>query len=543
MRSISNPNLSSDPILGSVTVILILVCLFVFTGIKMSDLFTPEGFAMTYNEKPWIIYLALSIALYALISIWSYQKTNKKEGFDAKPGVAVDIESEESEFDEYDRGVTMTFDAFFQKHFDLNRLMQNQDTNTEKKARQALQTSFLVLRTKINDQNYYMVMKSDTIDGIYSHIPERTSKKEVMCRICKENDRYIRPVLIREDVLQDLYDNYLSNIRSRVDAEEPERSILTSRAAVPSSASSNGQSLADLIKANLNSPTIADSSEDTVGGIINAQSNDSMMDTDSADSVNTVDHVETFLSDIGDAIDNAMDEIDKSPDPVYPRFIHHLGVNSQPRGGSLFGTENNTSSEEETPKSSYNLSGFHVDQVSDIKDKRPYLVTSVQAFSKFTTLETPDDKLFVCGSMPGRSFSAADPGNGIFAETRAPLLDDQSGDSAISEERVTDPATIESAENLFAKVNLYFINDGKKYYVSRLNGFGPRDARSTDVADTDMTSEETVESEVEESKIMYPVGLMPENYIHPEFPSDDEPNYSYAQKIDFDVMMVKLRAL
>jgi hypothetical protein len=537
------PNLSSEPILGIVAIVLVLVCLFVFTGINMSDLFTTEGFTKIYNEKPWIIYLGVGLTLYALLSIWTSHRARINQ-----PGALERMENVDSTVENL-----MTFDNFFRKYF-----------VSEPEAPGDIPLSqpnvYMILRTNVNGQNYYMVMKNDTNASVYSHIHPNTNRGEIMPRACKfsvqDTDHYIAPVLMREDALDTAYDSFWNEFtgyhQALVSQQESQDAQDSAKVAMGSDSGSIPESLV------FNSVDLSsDTFDGTIGGIINTKGR-------------FVDHVETFLPNLSDALTQEKKK-------YYPRFIHHLSAAYQLK---LTGSEKPDPNAPKTP--AYVIRGMHRDQVinkdlTQIELETPYIVTTNKTLWQSETMKNSDDALFLCGthqpagtSPTGRNYFP----DAIYSESWAPILEnvqiksDSSEDSAsddMSESKViSNPSIIDSHEKLASRVNLYFYKDGVKYYIARLNGFKRRDeqpqtqdAASADSTASSVSSVSSVSSassttnadgtqDVDQSPMIIPIGMVPETYVKPtpdEFPSIDQPDFSLAEKIDFDVFMVKILPL
>ncbi len=563
MHSIMYPNLSSKPILGIVTIILILVCLFAYTGINTGDIFTTEGFAKIYNEKPWIIYLGVGITMYALISIWtSFRASNIRY-------TRRMVETEN--FDGSTENL-MTFDNFFKKNF----MIQSEDSNESL----LMENTYMILRTKIDGQNYYMVMANNDESGVHSHIPAISTRKEVMPRPCKisiegKPDRYIRPILMREDILGDLYESYLGEIKSKMaDIESMDGDVAASAQVAMGSDYGSMPS----IKLNSPSPASIDTFDGSVGGIINIKRSP------------FVDHVETFLDKLGEVADNVLqeDQSEVEKKTYYPKFIHHFTTEYQGKDVNPFGQSINPEDPNKPSSPAYTMAALDSYQAIDITNSEalaPFLMTVGKSLwvdsQTFMDSEdkSVDDRMFICGRQLGSgNLKKTSPSNAIYSESYAPPLEelvtaiankqessnesspdvssDVSSDDMSEIRVISDPSMIEAHEKLASRVNLYFYKDGQKYYIAKLNGFktkGEVDADPNPNADdsvassdsTDAMSSQTVQSDQSElsSPDTIPVGIVPENYIRPEFPTDAETDFSLAEKINFDVIMVRLSPL
>ena len=148
MHSVRYPNISSRPVIGLLTIMIILVFLFLVVGIQMNEIFTLDGFIRIYNRQPWIIYLAIGITTYALLNIWM---TNIRK-------------LDKNELELFDCLSLITFDKFFEDNFTVKGTASKK-SKSELKLSDIDQTStelhsdtlydpvntFMVLRTKIND--------------------------------------------------------------------------------------------------------------------------------------------------------------------------------------------------------------------------------------------------------------------------------------------------------------------------------------------------------------------------------------------------------
>ena len=567
------PNLSSEPILGIVAVVLILVCLFVFTGINMGELFTAEGFAKVYRERPWVIYLSVGIALYALISIW----TSHRSLIRSSPQNGGRLEHLENV-----NGQLMTFDNFFRNNFVT-------EPKTPGDPMPSIPNTYTIYRTKIDGQNYYMVLRIENSENVLSHIPPNTNRKEVMPRACKVSvkgvDNYVVPVLMREDVLERLYSNfidYANTVKSEMESNsDSEEGLLES---VQAAVGSGGSQMPSVNLNSVNSSSM-DTFDGTIGGIINTKSN------------RFVDHVETFLDTLSDTVSTTIQGKTAEPkEKLYPRFIHHFTTEYQYR---IPGTVKSDSNAPTSP--AYIVRGYNNKQVEDNLNEdavagQPYILTTGKTlWQPMAALTSPDDAIFLCGSQSpaGMGKNPNYYPDAIYTESYAPLLgNDQtlapastaassapSSDASsvassdvssvassdvssneMSESRVvSDPGMVVEHEKLASRVNLYFYKKqgdepAQKFYIGKLNGFkmrkdqppvGDRDA-PLDI--TSLTSLPTTNPQVtpsannseETTPEIIPIGVVPENYERAEFPSLEEPDFSLGEKIDFEVIMVRL---
>lgn len=560
MHSIPYPNISAEPVIGCIIVVFILLCLFLVSGIKINEFFTPDGFAKIYDEQPWIVYLSIAIILYASLSMWNVSTKNKyknknTENFNADntnktdnanntdnktPNATVKIlkdtdsntgssmssntdssmsfseesganSSEESkvssekilEDKKQVNPILLSFDNFYTTYISKNTGKINPDEKI-----------YLTLRTKIEGKYYYLIIKSDDEQNIQSYKSPISFRKEVLCRSCKVGSKYVRPVLIREDALTPMYNTFLSDVKRQY-------KTITRK---------NSDSMSFSMPS-INLKSVSDGSETfdgTIGGIINLKDD--------------VDHDNRF-------------EYFTSEQKYYPRFVHHLDMMIQPEAGSLFGpnptprvnprpntntnsnsnpnTNSNTNSNPNIP--AYVLMGLNSEDVSDLSTQISTLqsiLTATQAFSKILATETIDDRLFVCASQPSNSFTLSDKGNSLYAETYAPLIG--SDTNGINKEDDSKIITSVPHEKLGSIVNFYYYDSGKKYYLSRLNGFKSRVKNSNKGTSNDDDSK---------TPKIFPIGIMPQDYVAPKIHDSSMPDYSLCQKIDFEVILMRLQQL
>lgn len=189
-----NINISSRPFLGVIVLFVLLLCLFYVADIDSKDLMSTKGFKKVYDEKPWMIYLAIAITLYAVVSMATYVSTEKKQ-----------IKTMTEKFDNSN---TTSFIDFLNKldndnvDNDLdNDLVNNLDNDLDDDDKI---NKYLVFWTTINNSKYYLVMRSDPENNT------ENSSESLKPSGCLINGRYVRPVLLREDKLKKEYDDYLN---------------------------------------------------------------------------------------------------------------------------------------------------------------------------------------------------------------------------------------------------------------------------------------------------------------------------------------------
>ena len=548
MHSIMYPNISSEPILGILVIILILVCLFAYTGIYFSEIFTTDGFVRILNEKPWVIYLAIGVTLYALVSIWTSQRASYQSNVSSEQREKLENVSISSDN-------LMTFDSFFKKYFVT-------EPETPGDIAPAIPNTYMVLRTKVDGQTYCLIMSRDTEQNIYSNIPENSNRKEVMPRPCKitiqGTDYYVRPVLMREDILNTLYKNYISTIKTQISSVEK---AVTPSTQIQGMGSESGGSIQMSLNLNSVNPASVDTFDGTIGGIIDIKGN--MFS----------DHVENFLGEIGETLTTAVEGKEQPKQEFHPRFIHHFDMQYK------LGSPATKPSGDNAPKTpAYMMRGMHSEQVLDLSKvnlETPYIVSAIKSlWVPNNAHASPDDAIFLCGNqLPSTAYGP----DTIYSESYAPLLEDvtankseQSTSISSSEESsiissemtesitISDPSSVSEHEKLASRVNFYLYKDGKKYYFARLKGFKikknqPKNKSSSVGTRSNVkpsvlsqTSTESDTSSSEESMLhpeIIPIGLVPEKYTRPEFLPVDSPDYGLGEKLDFEVVMVRLSQL
>lgn len=65
-------NITDNPIIGTLILFIILYFLFYVNNYNIIQILSPNNFNLIFREAPWIIYLALSISLYAGYSIYTH---------------------------------------------------------------------------------------------------------------------------------------------------------------------------------------------------------------------------------------------------------------------------------------------------------------------------------------------------------------------------------------------------------------------------------------------------------------------------------------
>lgn len=569
MHSVRYPNVSSRPVIGLLTIMIILVFLFLVAGIQMNEIFTVDGFIRIYNRQPWIIYLAIGITTYALLNIWKVNiGKNERQGLES-----------------FDCTSLITFDKFFEDNFTMRgsasskraetgitsqgedeSVSELSDMGQESMDQESMElhkdnlydpmNTFMVLRTKINDHYYYLITKSDTEQHIYSNVPKMTTRKEIMCRACKTETvngtetmtRYIRPVLIREDILNTMNTNFINDSKSQLSEMTPPQvsqvpqtaqvpqtvqvpnSLDTLPDIAPSSTSGNDSSsitdnVKELINSNLNNlstPNLSDLSDTdtTVGGIIQPP-----VRTIASPQPNNANSVENF-------------SVGNNKNTYYPKFVHHMSINSA-NGQQNSNRSNKNDNTPSTP--AYNIFGIYQEQTTDLKhlnNQSGHYLSIHKTFSPTFLIKNLDDKIFVCSSN-----ETSDSYESIYSESFAPLLTDSDSSSTdLANSPLFDSSLVASHKKLGSVTNLYFYNDNKKYYIAKLNNFGPRTLKSNaEKSDTEKSdTEKSDNEESSQSPDQFPVGLIPDNYVRPDHHNSLEPDFSLSEKIDFEVIMVKL---
>jgi hypothetical protein len=526
MNSIRYPNISSNPLVGFLAIVIILLCLSLVADIKINELFTSDGFTRIYNSQPWVIYLAIAIGFYSFLNIW------KSSIFSVKSRSI----SNKNKREPFDPLLLMTFDDFFKKYFTTDVENESELKSAEQVSTEQVSTehkydpknSFMLLRTKIFENYYYLIIKNNDESSIYSHVSQNPSHRPIMCRTCKNGDDYIRPVLIKESELEELYASYKTGMKMQISKIND---------TIPQGDSKLESSI-EKFEEGLNNAVPTNNTSSDTEGIINVNEN----------ILNSVNNVEPVLKNITDKlVSNMTDSGGENKKLYYPRYIHHLSCEIQNK--SNINSGDNGLQE----KQAYTISGIHPKQISDLDDLNnltPFLLTTNQVFSNpgiykkepglavdtglpDNNILIQDDKLFVCASQLSTSIYgnmlSSNQSNSIFSESSAPLLDNNTKDIADSK-IIFDPELVSEYKKLSSIVNLFFYNKleknepEKKFYMARLNKFKPQN--------TDGNSNTG-------SPVMYPVGLIPADY-KPEDKSFDKPDYSFSEKINFEVIAVKL---
>src|SRR5205807_2479481 len=111
--------------------LVLLYCLFKINNIDITELFTHDGFSKIYNNNKWIIYLAITIIIYASYSMYIscyYDYVESKAELKSKSKLKSKSESKlKSELFIGGKGELLNFDLFYKKFF-INNCVQYPNT-------------------------------------------------------------------------------------------------------------------------------------------------------------------------------------------------------------------------------------------------------------------------------------------------------------------------------------------------------------------------------------------------------------------------------
>lgn len=557
---------SGSIVVGTLILLTLLYILLKINKIEISDVFTSVGFMKLYNEKPLVLFTSLAVIAFVAYGIYmTIRKTIEGMDTDDYNGYK-DVHDVNKICSNLDGMKYMSFDMFYQTYIikpskeNINQYVISPD-------------SFMVFRTQINGMYYYLTTESI----IEQNLPYKNNN---LYQNNKDSDRpelcavgltgaYVVPVLMREDLLQEEYKQFLNRGHDQMNKEVIAQKAITGNLPAKIVEQFGDLDSMDSPKDSVNSSI--DSSKDSIG-------------SDSSKDVKTV--VEPPI----------MTEVQKTLNKtIYPRYAHHFSLTRRIPVESSNQNTNQNDRETRYYAPCYGISGLTKDQTADISNipqQVPYTMNLNANFSPFTVLrkreiteiqegtsltdinlikrevEVISDKKFVCSTQRPE---ISKYGN-FYAETTPILLgqhdqikiNDVGGVQKInmipSKTTDLDNMALKGIDNdvikMAHKINLYIYGDFKKQdssmhrdikcWLSYLNGF-------TDP--TNVKTSGTVDDDNRENPKYIPIGILPDDYnIECRKFNDgsyeskcigrkyiDNIDYSDAKKITFEVIVVKTK--
>lgn len=197
--------LSSEPTIGLLILIILLYVLLKLNDIDVSTIYTPAGFKNIYENKPWIIFLAIAMITYAGYSMYLGMQMNKLNNYRAEPFDQPPIKD-------------MSFIQFYEKFV----LAPDTIPAPESEAQSLIlpPNHYVIFRTTIKGIRYYLIM-----DSRQNNLPYRkdnafqsvdNAPKAALCQDTNTPPNYIYPILLREDLLTSRYTTYIKHAVSTV---------------------------------------------------------------------------------------------------------------------------------------------------------------------------------------------------------------------------------------------------------------------------------------------------------------------------------------
>jgi hypothetical protein len=589
-----------NPVVGILILLTLLYVLLRVNNIDITEIFAPGRFTEIYTENPLIIIVTISVIVYTSYVIYrtltnsseKYQDYREKFGNINSRSIVVSNQNTVTPEKQ-----NMSFDRFYQTFIMVKtvELVPNNFTESELSNVESEMYSYyseseinsrekvtylvpnnkvIIFRTSIDGIKYYLVM--DSI--LEQNLPYRKTNmfqnveyadKAAICKIGGITDRYVSPILLREDLLDQDYKSFIDKAFSSVSQAIEIKKALDNI--------NNG-----------NSQTIV-----------------SRMETSNTPNNKTM--AQNILQ-----------------YEILPRFIHHFSmIRHVPSTESLslsdvISSESYIQNREEQQnkqmpeKYCYTMGGYLKDQLSDITQlntESQYMVNLSKNFSPYTevrkeeilsinnnpTSETTkinkefidivNDRKFVCSSQTIDVVKYSE----IYATTVTPSIDmvdnivvslDGSSNSSLGETvnsegkqtmkpKISDAFILEGKNNtkiihLDPNVNLYVLGDFKDVNNVATNNIKCWFARLDSYVDPTINTSSVISTDTYNDKMnpyymkpkMYNVGIIPDDYKQcrtlPDGSIDsycrgdkyiNGVDYSDARKIDFEVVTVQLNSI
>jgi len=563
-----------DPVIGTLILIVIIYILLRTTGYDIKELFTSEGFKRIYTNDPWVIYLCLAILAYGSYSIylrlcklWCDCNNERFEsGSETKSEetvISIKINPRFSNEVSKSYGL-MDFKEFYEKY-----ILTNQDN------------VFMLFRTEIGGIKYYLIMESFKFDNqLFRTVNAFQSKQEAerpfICNIDGNDEKLVGPYLIREDLIESKYKQFLQSNKSLIEKELNVKKGLD----LLNKEENVNKDYAEIRKyLNEKLPNMKDQlTDETLDKIIKSISqltDQQILDTFRTygiDAENTKEIMRKITYILGRT--DTERYLQKS---LYPRYVHHLNViqtlNSNIDIYNLSLNKNNNGSGKDI---CYRIGGYIEEQLTDplTGTKTEYIVSGSKSFSPFTIVRKDksignnmkiieknknNDRRYLCGIQT----STYDKYTDIYIESNKLNLSETEGKRYDSRLREHDKIMLVGENNTEIRnidndVSMYILGDytnqngkivkNKKFYFGYLDEF-------TDPYLKNNTTDPyyNKDSIYYKKPRYYTIGMIPEDYT--ECQNDKHGNidkkckgilyengidYSDTKRIRFDVATIKL---
>lgn len=219
--------LTSNPVVGTLILLVLLYLLFRINNIDIVTIFTTNGLVEVYQQNPWIICLAIAMIAYAGYSMYVGMCLGlKSSGYNERFDTVTDSSSlVDKQF--------MSFDRFYQtfvmipnpglKEYESESETESLTEYTPQSVPENIvpPNRFMIFRTDIGGIKYYLIMDSMLKEQLpYRTInndqPREYADQAAICKIDGLTPQYVAPTLIREDLLTNEYKQYVDRAYTSV---------------------------------------------------------------------------------------------------------------------------------------------------------------------------------------------------------------------------------------------------------------------------------------------------------------------------------------
>ena len=631
-------NSGINPFIGVLVLLALLYVLLKVYNIDIADFFKTSTFSDIYGQHPLIVIVTIAVIVYAayivyktLISMSNNENfgttqpinissiPNQASLTQTSSSVNVNANARPETFHKVET-VVMSFDRFYQTFVMVETFDETNESESQSQLSQSESESYslykngnteseeityvvpdnrvVIFRTDVDGIKYYMVMKS----LLEQDLPYRKTNiyqdiayadKAALCKIGGTVDRFICPVLLREDLLDQEY-------RKFVDA-----AYLDTAKAVEIKKVTDNIDKNNALKSLVSVESLSVLSESEYSSKYSSESSFKSESKSRSESESESEAIS--------ALKSKTDAQRVLQHDVIPRYIHHFTMVRQiPTLESLilsdvikseFDSESYQEYEQKEHKNTnaekycYLLSGYLKDQLKDITQlntESPYMINLSKNFSPFTTLRKEEviekindgsveseiankqmvdivnDRKFVCATQSIDVLKYSE----LFASTIAPSLDSTpiplTSTSIVSNQSSSAAFILTGANNtdivkLSPLVNLYVLGDFKNANQVAFNNVKCWLARlDTYVDPTINTGSEVIVNDPYNDKSspyyrkprIYNVGIIPDDYKQcttlPDGTIDsfcrgekyiNGIDFSDARKISFEVATVQLNSI
>jgi len=578
--------IGAHPVVGMLILLILLYVLLRLNNIDIAEFFASGGFARIYNDNPLIVVVTMAVIVYVSYVIYRTLSNKYGEGFTSETPSLISIQNTVNNTTK----PTMSFDRFYQTFVMVKTVQMVPDNSSEsesyygsenKSINKIEQITYsipnnkvMILRTNINGIKYYLVMDS----MLEKNLPYRQTNifqgienadKAAICKIGGLNDRYVCPVLLREDLLDQEYKTFITKAFSDV-------------------------AQAVNVKKALDNYTKQQEQEQILKQSLKLSTNSSQNITDSK-----TDAQKVLQQDVLPRYIHHLNMIRQIP-VIQPltlsdvivaesQYKHHLNQSEQ-----LEQLDQLEQSEQVRPqgKYCYTVGGYLKEQTSDItklNTESPYMINLSRSFSPYTALRQEEiigpnnskkmidivnDKKFACATQTIDVLKYSE----FFASTVTPSIDN-TDNTIIPTKPIMTENTKPQINNTFILtgknnsnivqlnpvVNFYALCDFKnanqvafnnvKCWMARLDSYtDPSLSTLPGVVSSDPYNDKS--SPYYMKPRIYNIGIIPDDYKQcntlPDGTIDtfcrgnkyiNDVDYSDARKIDFEVITVQLNPI